>query len=779
MMNWKKPVIYCISFVCCFFAFIAIDLACADEGDPYDYYTSFFHSNLQGQKEYGSFYFTNNLFLYSENEPVNESEINAGEWADYLGKGVTTADVAKAMYHLSPAADSVLYSGYLSQKSNLPDSLAGNTFLKNIITSKSALKYYRFVKNAEKVANFTYNSWDPKPIDSVALRAQGVVAFNAGLQEKDKFIQLRYYYQAQRLLHYGHSYSQASVVYNKYIAASPSQSRVKGWALALKAGEERKLGNELHSAYLFSKIFALYPERRVQAYHNFMYMSVKPDQVLALATNNDERATIYAIAGFSDPTLNIEPLKHIYQISPGSPVVGVLLIREINKLEEYYLTGKLHTPGFNNTPGAYPNTQTKELQAVNDINQLKDFCKQLAADQKYPEPQLGTLAAAYLAWMQGNTDEGSTLLKTLYGIKLSDKLEDEKQIVQLLLSAQTIQKYDRINEASLLPALKWLDDKVATEGKADEMHQWNEDGSHPFAATRRNFYQQILAPAYLKQHDTTMTALALAKGDDAWDYWENELHSDNIRTIIRLRSATSATPYVMYLANRADKHTIAGLYELLGTTYLREHQYAKAAAIFKRPDIIALKGDDSYTPADPFIELINDYPKVYIYSKAKGYTKLQFAEAMATLQQQIKTDPANAASYYYKIATGLYNTSNYGNAWYLISYNWSSTDFGRTDRYYYDADYVRTTNAEEYFNLAFKYSKTPEFKAKCIFMAAKCRQKEAVSPDYSTTNFDEMQKAYLKQLRGNDYFTQLKADYKHTEFYKKAVGACTYLKDFM
>jgi hypothetical protein len=778
MKNWKISVIYCVSFICCFFACIAIIFACADEGDPYDYYTSFFHNNIQGQKEYGAFYFTNNLFLYSETEPASEADINAEEWANYLGKNVVLTDVSKAMYHLDHATDSVLYAGYLNQKSTLPDSLAANTFLKTIATNKSALKYYRFAKGVEKIANVASHPWEPTPMDTVALRTEGAQAFTYATQEKDKFIQLRYYYQAQRLLHYGASYQQASAVYDKYLSQISSASHVKGWALALKAGELRRLKDTVRAAYLFSKIFAGYPERRVQAYRNYRYMGVNTNLVLGLATDAAERANIYAIDGFADPKLNIIPLQQVYALTPQSPMVGVLLIREINKLEEYYLTNKLQPQqpalfSFDATMRAGSDNGTLSI-----IQQLKDFSKQLAAEKKYPDAEIGTLAASYLAWMQGSTVEGSVLLKSIYAVKLKPEFDDQKQIIQLLLTSQTIQKYNRINEAVLLPALQWLDKKAKAENKVDTVNTWNEDKVYPFTSTERNFYEHVLAPVYVKQQDTTMTALALAAGGVECEFWQTKLHSDNVRTIIRWKTNPPQNPYINFMVDKVKSLTPNYYNDLLGTTYLREHQYSRAIATFKHVDAASNQNLD-YKPADPFIELINDYPKIYTYGKGKGFTKLQFAQAMATLQQQIKNDPANQASYYYKMAMGLYNTSTYGNAWYLISYNWSAYDFGRANREYYDADYIKTLNAEEYFTIARRFGRTAEFKAKCTYMAARCRQKQAVAPDYSATDFDALQKAYQLQLRGSDLFTELKTTYKHTAFYKRAVGECSYLKDFI
>jgi hypothetical protein len=761
---------------------IAIDLACGGEVDPYDYYVSFFHSDIKGGKDYRPFYFTNELFLYDNTEPQSEAEINANEWAEYLGNSVKAADVAKAMYHLPRRADSLLQIGYLKGVTKLPDSLANNSFLKTIVTNSNALKYYRFVKGVEKVANITnYNPWEPVPIDSVALREAGATAFKNAEAEKDSFIKLRYYYQAQRLLHYGKSYAQAMAVYDKYLSAIPTESHIKGWSLALKAGEERRLGHPEKAAYLFSRVFTEYPEKRILAYQNYMYAHAQTQKVLALAATKTEKAVIYGINGFGSPQLNMEPLKRVYEYEPTSPMIGVLLVREINKLEEGYLSPKLvrnSRPLLDNMANWYTPKDTTELTSVKHIQQLKAFCIQLAADKAYPDGNLATLSAAYLAWMQGNTDEGSNLLKTLYDVKLDDKLNDQKQIVQLLLTAQNIQMLNQVNEATLLPTLRWLQTKVRAEQRAKPKTNDYYPAPAPFTNTARNFYRQILAPAYLKQCDTTMAALVLLRTDEGSSFMDDHLHSNHVQALLHHKLVPPVNPYMAFLTARLASHGTNELYELLGTTYLREHNYGAAIGAFKHVSATTLNKVDNI--ADPFIELINDYPKLYRYGQSKGYNKLQFAIAMNTLEQNITKDPANTASYCYKLGSGLYNTSTYGNAWYLISYNWSAEDFGRKSYNYYDDDYIKAANAEKYFIKAAQLSKTREFRARCIFMAAKCRQKQIVRPDWSIMdNFDVLDKQYHAQLRTNFYFQELKKNYSKTEFYKKAVNECSYLKDYI
>jgi hypothetical protein len=85
-------------------------------------------------------------------------------------------------------------------------------------------------------------------------------------------------------------------------------------------------------------------------------------------------------------------------------------------------------------------------------------------------------------------------------------------------------------------------------------------------------------------------------------------------------------------------------------------------------------------------------------------------------------------------------------------------------------------------------SRDPEFKAKCTFMAAKCRQKnipipQSVEEQISDAKFDITFKGnddgFDQAVRHNPYFKELKKRYSKTAFYKTAINECSYFRDFL
>lgn len=748
-------------------------------------------------------------FLYDEQEPANEQAINSAEWAEYLGKNVKATHVEEAMYGLNDKTDSVLQAGYLTGKTQLADSLKMNTFLLALHQKQhnDALTYYRFAKRAEPYATVE-SSWDPAPRDTAELSRLGNEAILEAKSAKSSFLKLRYAYQAQRLLRYAGEHDAARKVYAQFIQNNNSKSHVKGWALAQQAGTEP---DSVKSAYLFSRVFEQYPERRIQAYRCYNWTHAPFGQVLAIAKNNHERAVLYGIKGFGDPVYNTQYLKEIYSCEPQSPVISILLAREVNKLEETFLDRKLSrqrtsiaSPVYSyNYWGYDSNYDSVRRSSVNHIIALNNFCSQLFNDRKSPDYGLGKLVPAYLAWMQNATKAGWNHLAALKGVNLRDKLNDQKQLINLLLTSQSIRQLNAVNEQSLLPSLQWLDKKVEAEAKVkvsiENMYSWSHYSQRPFATSARNFYQTILAPAYYKQGAVSKAAVALSKGDGTGNtdvytapvtlsFWQNSLHPSSVAKLISWRNNPSKDAYLKLLTQNLRKHPADELYELLGTTYLRHHEYDKAATAFKnvsKTKLDSLRSNfyDTGQGSDPFISRLADYPKVWLTPKSRSYNKLEFAQTMNRLQQRMKTLP-NAADYF-KYATALYNTGMHGNSWCFISYSWAASDAGREKENYYDDDYIQSTNAEKYYLKARELSRDPEFKAKCTFMAAKCQQKQMVMPSYAYYGYDnsdrynKAENLYSRTIRQNTYFAQLKASYSKTRFYKTAINECSYFSDFL
>ena len=98
---------------------------------------------------------------------------------------------------------------------------------------------------------------------------------------------------------------------------------------------------------------------------------------------------------------------------------------------------------------------------------------------------------------------------------------------------------------------------------------------------------------------------------------------------------------------------------------------------------------------------------------------------MQRLQKISETDKPNAAKYLYKMANGFYNMTYYGHAWKMVQYYRSGSDgyYIPNDATNFQKEYYGCFKAIAYFEKAMAASTDKNFKARCLFMMAKCSQK--------------------------------------------------------
>jgi len=159
---------------------------------------------------------------------------------------------------------------------------------------------------------------------------------------------------------------------------------------------------------------------------------------------------------------------------------------------------------------------------------------------------------------------------------------------------------------------------------------------------------------------------------------------------------------------------------------------------------------------------------------------------MLRLQKSIETDKVNAAKNLYKMAHGFYNMTYYGHAWQLVQYYRSGSDgyYIPNDATSFQKEYYGCFKASEFFEKAMNASTDKNFKAGCLFMMAKCSQKQIHRPQYDeyANNYDKMdiaEQKYFENFKHSKYFPQLVKEYSTTAFYKEALTSCSYLRDFI
>ena len=796
-MNWKIFITACVSTA--LVSFPQNIIGCGPDADPYDYYTSFFHQNLPDAKGYRPFYYTGYNFLYDEKEPVETVDILSKEWADYCGLTVTEKDAKKFVTEFAWKDMNNLYLNLeKNQPLKIPDSVQKNSMTDYFMKNKNleALGYIMYAKKAEPFVVGSADNWEAPVRDTAKMNKLIKNGFQLLNVARQNFIQLRYIYQVLRLAHYSNRYKDVIEWYDKYAAQQQNISVIKTLCLALKAGALYRTGQNKEAAYLFSKAFGETTAKRLSNFVSF-YWSVKRDEnkngYLSLCKNDKEKATMLAMFAMNSNTSAMGTIKEIYKLNPANDALEVLAVREINKLEEKYLTPLLQKEKGGKALYYSWNEAVTDSAVTENSKQataLMNFLHDAAVKGIVKNSGLFETGAAYTAYMIKDYSLAKNYLAAAEKMGLTQKVKDQWALTSLLVTINEKEKIDAAFEEQILPSIQWLEEKAKTEKPIaagySEVQQWK--------TFYRNLMSEILAARYHQQGDLHKETLAIGAADyimkgsndyfgysNGIDFLRNNLVSKDVEKLYTLMDSKQPNKFESYLINHNSVKK-ADVVDFAGTAFLRDYDYANAITWFK-------KSADKKTltiNTNPFADLLYDQEEA-LPSEAKfTTTKLAFADEMLRLQKLAETDKANAAKHLYKMANGFYNMTYYGHAWKLVQYYRSGSD-----GYYipdgataFQKEYYGCYKAHAYFEKAMNAGADKNFKARCLFMMAKCSQKLLHKPQYDeyASNYDKMDAAeqkYFQDFKLNKYFPQLVKEYGNTSFYKEAFTSCSYLRDFV
>lgn len=753
-------------------------IGCGPEADPYDYYTSFFDNSISDVKGYKPFYYTGYSFLYDEKEPADQSEKVSNEWAAYCG--IPNAKDAYRFVNKLDRKDinNLYFNIEKNQSLKIPDSVKNNSMTSYFIKSKDleGLGYILYAKQVEPFVGGSADDWEPIKRDSVKmvkLAKNGAQLYKAA---KTDFFRLKYGYQVMRLYHYSNNFPEVLSFYEE-IKNNPTQSILQQLCLSLKAGALYHFNKKEEAAYLFSKAFASSPVKRISNYISFNWTldsNFNKQKYLSWCKNNSEKAVMLALFALGSHNNDIQTLKEIYLLDPSSSQLEILSIREINKLEEKYFSPSLYKDQGGKKiyySWTYEGEDSIYNESKKEADELSDFLHRVSQNNNVKNPGLFEVGAAYTAFMIKDYKSAKKYLSLSDKMNLSAKIRDQWAMTNLLVTINEKEKIDLAFEEQILPSVQWL------EAKAKKDEDWKK--------FYRNLMSEIIAKKYHKQGDIYKEAMSIGASDwifttgNGIEFLRNNLSIKDVQDLYALLQKTQPGKFEQYLIthNSIKKNDVI---DFSGTAYLREYDFANAINWLKK------SSDKKVISTNPFIDLTYDREE-QLHSETKFFTtKIAFAEEMLKLKKAVETDKANAAKYYYKMANGFYNMTYYGHAWELVQYYRSGADgyYIPKNATAFQKEYYGCFTAEKYFQKAMQSSTDENFKARCLFMMAKCSQKQVRHPQYDDfgdkyDQYEVAEKEYWPKFKNNKYFTELIKDYNATPFYNQAFNTCSYLRDFI
>jgi hypothetical protein len=802
-MNWKLFIIVCINSAALLFPYNII--GCADGDDPYDYFVSFFHKDAAGKTGYEPFYYTNYLFLYGSDELVNTAEITSAEWSAWSKKSFTAKEAYDFVcrYPRHEIA-SLYYNIEKNQPLKISDSVKNNGMTKWFQQQKD-LEALGYILYAKQVEPFTIGSWDDwQAINRDSTRMAGLLRNGQQLHAaaKNDFIKLRYAYQVLKLAKYSGRNTDCIRLYDELVVPNKAASVLQDLSLALKAGAQHAIGEDMPAAFTFSQLFAKSKLKRVSNYLSFSFCVDRYDdaarkRALQLCKTNTDKANMMGLFALGSNKPELNTLQQMMQLDAEAAVIPVLLVREIHKLEEFLFTPSLaFAKGEKLTYINYNEIRPNSAEYTKWQQECKKFvafCRNNAGNKK--DKGLYLLSGSHAAMISGDAATARTLLDQSKAASLSPLQKDQWAMTNLLLSINSRKSIDANFEKELLPSLEWLEKKAG--------------GDPEFGKFGRRLFADILAPKYRTTKNTASYKGLLCRAvadnfnekyvKDSYGYYaraRSELQSQTtaaeVQQLIKLMESKQPSGFDKFLISNAS-FDINDVNDVAGTTLLRHYNFTEAEKWFKKVPASYYREEPykTYLAANPFADLLLD---THAPTKQDTvlYTKLSFTQKMIRLTNSLATttDREKKALIHYELAKGYYHMSYWGNSWLLVQYGWQSGELSAEDRFDKSADvnpdYYDVKKAKSHYLDALASTLNKNFQAKCIFMAAKCDQKVGLLGQlpYTSGRSEEAQKKeYMDWLiafdKRNSFFTQLRKNFNTTPFYKEAYNTCSYLKDFV
>lgn len=779
-MNWKRFTILICSIVGVV-GIIKLAEACGWDYDPYEE-ASFFLSSINNKPLFLPFHYKDNSAIYNDEEVPSlsniKNEINRKSWEKYTANAVPDADIDSFVYRYSRADVQHIYEhirkGYTLK---VPAVVAANKFTQWLISHKDheAALYLAFAKACEPHAaepDYNWNEhtykYESNKRDSAAMQELVHEGIKRVVNTKNRELKLRYAYQTMRMAFYSGEYTQTLMLFNTLV--TPSHHFLYFRCLSLRAGALFKTNKKAEAAFLYSHVFDSSDELKTEAHLGFRWATNGDlKKVLPLCRSNHQKAVLHLMKGMydfdGDTKTMFAALKNTYALDPKTNGIDVLMTRIINKME-YHLIQEI----------LKPDPANKDL-----YSQLTSFAKGAATDGKSGTPAYWRLAASYL-YLAGGDWQNCKKQLDLAAKKMSTKESVVHNTITALYMIRNAGKISTTTEADLLPILKQL------ELRNQDIKSDNSDYSLMMV--------HILSKAYLQQQDTVKALFCMSKYNahnnylasytafwpsylEGWDLMER-MSIAQLQEAEHFLNSNIKTSYEQWLTDRS-RITAGILWELAGTKYIRQHQFAKAIILLQKvPDSLLRR----WTLPDVLVSHISDRSDWNKSDRRVLYSKLTLARRMADLQNRLEEDPKDARAAY-QYANGLYSISYYGKAVHAHSYYRSTSDNRayyqskeRNSSNYEDNEFYGLGQAEHYYKQAFANTADPEQKARCLFLAAKCWQKNCPVKNEEEYFFGDEQLYYKNALR-NPYFSQMKNGYANTTFFKKARGTCSYLRDYI
>lgn len=663
--------------------------------------------DLMHNRAWWSYFYTSKLHYMDGYVQGNQDELLiAAEW--------------KQRFKLSSTPEQI--ESYLFG-SLTPEQTAQNSFVAEVQKNSRLADYFGFARECSSVI-FWPDPWETINTDSV-YKARGVLISEgtARLRKQvDPFWQKKYAFQVLRLAFYQNDARLFNGLYDTYFGFGREKTPMDWWATHYKSMVLEKTdidsANFLHALVFSHSSNKMFASRQWFSSKNF-------EGIRRLARHDSDLADVYVMKAVINPGKTLDDLREVVRYNKKHPLLPLLLIREMNKLEDWIGTYRYSRQWS-------WNDDTRDL--ANDYYYLRAFYKFVQTLSPPAEnPDAFYLISANLALMNQDVPSARTYLGSVTSTDVA--IQYQKRILGLMLDVlsgdvNTPETANRVGETLfylLENGAEQVEFRKTTYSvmKFLEQHLASKDSNHLAGLLD-----------YISETKFCSSCRFQSVEYEIVDYFNTRSNAADVEKVVALFNKKDKTRLDEFvLQPYPNNHYFL---ELLGTLYLRNGQTKKANDTYAQLPQTFWDNFSNllYLDEDPFVmdelDRLNMHP---------FYSKAQITDRLLSLETEAKTRPEA----YLRLGTAWYNFSGFGNSWFMLEY----FQVDDTDSYTYP-----TTNHNNgilahslaYFRKALATCTSPESKAEAYYGMAMVYYAQLNAQEYIRMA-DELEK-----LRNTEFY---------------------------
>jgi hypothetical protein len=771
------------------------------------YYLTYLLEHYKLGNRYYELQFDPESKYYNKGYDYNESEIdykkvNINAWKKILNINTNNEDelFTNALYSSNSIAEFI---------SKLEVCTTYNNAIKSGGNGKELMQYFTYLFTYKSKYAPTINDWDygkyTKNISTETIKPFCQELENLIASEKNNAIQLRYLYLLLRTAHLNQHSLFAIEVFEKHKNIFINQNIIEQmWCEGIAGGAYQKANQQAKGIYFTARVFSKSEDKFTEALRTYNSSNQDWQGALAYCKNTADSIAVLLLPTAKNPMPDTKMLKTIYNLNPNHEAIQLLWLREANKLETYLLNAK------NNDYLRYDNNTenevniTAKLKEENYVQEMMELANIMIENKntKY-KATIANMLAYYAYRIKQNA-----IAKNYIAIAKKEQKNDiENKQTNLLQELISIQETKKINPENIINLL--------------ETNSSKEKYSIASHINHYLLYNEI-APLYLQNADTNSAY---------WCYaYCNVLDADSTGAYIgnyspeSFNTSTFDTYLLLHKFGIKDIEKLENQYQIKkGNNALVDYMIPKTNFVNGKKSFAELKAKKYMMMQqwDKAIELLPQLPASYLDTKIMNPVNVDYNDiinhtpkmdsmrtfTIAKILQLASTLKKNAdkkiAKDQYLYGVLLYNLSYYGKAHNIVDNHWMHTTHNASSYYKTDSidaylyqnekekeaqmmsplfyNYFYCTDAEAYLHKSLNGLVSPEEKANCVWMMAKCWQKRcpvniAKDKEYGyIISYGD----YVGNALKNPYFKQLINEYSNTNSYQNVKGSCDYFKMYL